>query len=431
MPAYESKRDEVEKELYPAVSNWYNNYHRRSGSFTRSSNADPLTSTILACGDSFASVLCPQQGAVADSQYEYKPAFPDDVKHRYSMPTDHSDDRFPRSSTAPAALTMPAKTSATVSLSSLSTTKHEESRFPPFHAEQREPSIGNRSSSFIAKSENKDFPADNSLTRLKQTGSLLDDDSEEDIRHELQTSSDDGRGKCKHRDLRISTETDKSVELAPKPKSRRPRFGNSRMQREEEEEVVVQEEKSSEASGGTISHNLRSESDYDLQRALFLSGLGVHLENNRHPSDVSMAEIPDTNEPFAPPGARKRNKDELSIGLLSQYHHEGFDALRNNGRVIVSKIPTWQGRVPDSTNGCTVIAPLLCIHHFHNSSQIPDNGLEDKIILTVIDDETPNILPMVRKRLGLVKDAFLIPADSHEMLMEEQLMCPEQFYVSS
>ena len=437
LPTYESKRNEVEKELHPAASNGYNNTnHRRSSSFARSSNADPLTSTILACGDSFASVFCPQQGAVIESQHET--AFPGDVLPSYSTPTD--DGRFPRSSTPP----VTAKTPSTGSLSSSSTNKHDECKFPPFPTEEREPSFENRSSSFISKQvENKDFPADNSLTRLKQTGSLLDDDNEGSIRCELQTSLDDGTGHYKHRDRPVSKDADKTVELAPKPKSGRPPLripptlktlwtaGVKYGFRREERYVAFQEEKSSAASCDTIFGHVREERDYDLQRALFLSGLGVQLENHRHPSDVSMSEFPDADAPFAPPGARKRSKDELSISLLSQYHHEDFDALRDNGRILVSTVPTWQGRVPDSTNGCTVIALLLCIHHFHNIGQIPDNGLSDQIILTVIDDETPNILPMVRKKLGLVKDAFLIPADSHEMLMEEQLMCPEQFHVSS
>jgi hypothetical protein len=113
--------------------------------------------------------------------------------------------------------------------------------------------------------------------------------------------------------------------------------------------------------------------------------------------------------------------------MLTDYYHEDFDVLRDTGRIIITQVPTWQGRVPDSTNGCTVIAPLLCIHHFHNEQMIPDPGLPDQIIVEVLDEETPNILPMVRKQLGLVQDAFLIPADAHESLMEQQYMSQEQF----
>jgi len=104
--------------------------------------------------------------------------------------------------------------------------------------------------------------------------------------------------------------------------------------------------------------------------------------------------------------------------------------------------------VPDSTNGCTVIAPLLCVHHFRNgnhddhhhdesdtSEKDTSDGdartrtrirtrirtshprcLSDRAIVDVIDRETPRILPAIRKRLGLAKHAFLVPHDAHESL---------------
>lgn len=175
--------------------------------------------------------------------------------------------------------------------------------------------------------------------------------------------------------------------------------------------------------------HVRRHSDYDLQRALFLSGLQVdlpeHWESTYSSTDLgSISE----QEPFAPPGAKKREQAAvLTVGMLSKCYHEDFDTLRNGGRVIVRRLPTYQGRIPGSTNGCTVIAPLLCIHHFLNESKNPDDGLPDEAIVQVIDEETPNILPLVRQNLGLVKDAFLIPADANESLMQQHYMCQEQF----
>jgi hypothetical protein len=183
----------------------------------------------------------------------------------------------------------------------------------------------------------------------------------------------------------------------------------------------------------------RTQSDYDLQRALFLSGLQVDLPGKDQQQQQFnqyqdyrelgvISESKDASEPFAPPGAKKRESSiGLSMEMLSDCYHEDFDALRDAGRVMVSQVPTYQGRVPDSTNGCAVIAPLLCIHHFINDNIIPDPGLTDQIIVEVLDEETPAILPIVRQTLGLVKDAFLIPVDAHESLMEQQYMCKEQF----
>lgn len=165
----------------------------------------------------------------------------------------------------------------------------------------------------------------------------------------------------------------------------------------------------------------RASSDYDLRRVLFLSGLDVHF-NDSEQADNSSSVTPDV-----PPGAKKRESAGVSIGILSTFYHEDFDALRSRGRVLTRQLPTYQGRVPGSVNGCTIIAPLLCIHHFLYESSIPDAGLPDQAIVQVIDEETPNILPIVRQSLGLVKDAFLIPADAHESLISQQYMCHEQF----
>ena len=165
----------------------------------------------------------------------------------------------------------------------------------------------------------------------------------------------------------------------------------------------------------------RMTSDYDLRRVLFISGLDIHFNDTDNAASSSSA------TPMAPTGAKKRESAGVSIEILSTCYHEDFDALRTSGRILTRQLPTYQGRVPGSVNGCTIIAPLLCIHHFLYNSSIPDPGLPDHAIVQVIDEETPNILPMVRESLGLVKDAFLIPADAHDCLISEQYMCHEQF----
>ena len=175
---------------------------------------------------------------------------------------------------------------------------------------------------------------------------------------------------------------------------------------------------------------VRAQSDYDLQRALFISGLQVELPGLGESalSSVEMGSISEQ-EPFAPPGAKKREETSpgLTTDLLSSCYHEDFDTLRNKGRVSIWRLPTYQGRIPGSTNGCTIIAPLLCIHHFVNENTDPDAGLPDQTVVQVIDDEAPTILPIVRQNLGLVKNAFLIPVDAHESLMQQNYMCQEQF----
>lgn len=219
--------------------------------------------------------------------------------------------------------------------------------------------------------------------------------------------------------------------------------------------------------------HLRKQSSIDLERALYLSGLEVMTDsrqqgragvmvssdNEKDGADSTVGdELRDDVPPVyyhgdsgmadsffsdesstipTPAGAtRRQTSTGVSVEILRGCYHEDFDALRTIGRIVITQIPTYQGRVIGSTNGCTVIAPLMCIHHFHNDeidaksknvNFVPDPELSDQILVEVIDEETPNILPTVRKNLGLQHDAFLIPSDAHESLMDQQYMCPEQF----
>jgi hypothetical protein len=87
-----------------------------------------------------------------------------------------------------------------------------------------------------------------------------------------------------------------------------------------------------------------------------------------------------------------------------------------------------QGRVPESTNGCAVIAPLVCIHHLLNDdSHVSNDFLPDFEIQQVIDIETPSILKSIRQQLRLSDHAFLIPSDVHDYLLAQGQLCQSQF----
>ena len=137
---------------------------------------------------------------------------------------------------------------------------------------------------------------------------------------------------------------------------------------------------------------------------------------------------------------RRMTKSQLETRTLHTLYQEDFVSLWDNGRIRVTHVDTYQGKKVGSVNGCTVIAPLLCIHHFINVSESPGNhvgqgqrqrqndpGLPDETILTVIDEEVPSILPQVREDLGVLPDAFLIPSDSHDYLIKNQLLSQQQF----
>ena len=84
---------------------------------------------------------------------------------------------------------------------------------------------------------------------------------------------------------------------------------------------------------------------------------------------------------------------------------------------------TFQGKYPSSTNGCTVIAPLLVMHHLFGDG----HGIADAKIDEVIDKEAAAILPQVRSQLGLTKDALIIPSDVHDYMIKEGYFNQDQF----
>ena len=196
--------------------------------------------------------------------------------------------------------------------------------------------------------------------------------------------------------------------------------------------------------------HVRTQSEMDLQRALFLSGLQVqpqyqpsssYFQNNLDSITEQQQHPSSTVQP--PPGRHvKRKSSVLPVDLLISCYQDDFVSLvKNSGRIQLSHIPTYQGRVPGSINGCTVIAPLLCIHHFTHdhtststsasttsgSSIIPDQGLSNDEIQHVLDEEVPSLLPALREQLGVAPQAFLIPSDAHDALLGQNYLGSDQF----
>ena len=185
---------------------------------------------------------------------------------------------------------------------------------------------------------------------------------------------------------------------------------------------------------------------------------------------------------------RNNPQTTIPISSLIQCYLEDFDHLLNLGKVTIHHLKTGQGKNNfDGINGCTVIAPLIAMCHCmdrsdklsldsfstleklqvlqikenygtlnshedyvvvspdlsrpqsktfstenlssssSNLSQISNNDiLSDIIIEDIIDIHAPKILPIVRKELGLTKDALIIPADVHDFLIERSFLQPMQ-----
>jgi hypothetical protein len=159
-----------------------------------------------------------------------------------------------------------------------------------------------------------------------------------------------------------------------------------------------------------------------LDKALYLSGLELSCvpesdyQDLRRSGDVSLTDKQELQRGHTPP----------HWATISSLYREDFDYFRECGRIRVSYANTHQGRLPGSTNGCTVISPLLCIHHLLNDDH-PDPGLPDSVIDDVIDAECPAILRELRGKLHLSSQALLIPSDAHDYLIDNGQLSREQF----
>ena len=200
-------------------------------------------------------------------------------------------------------------------------------------------------------------------------------------------------------------------------------------------------------SGGVIHENRTDDDQWMLEHALKESEremerlqmveaqqiLEACQQSEKQQQDQALQQYADFHVPAAPQLQRRMTKTRLEIETLHMLYHEDFVSLWNSGRVRVTHVDTYQGKNPGSTNGCTVIAPLLCIHHFFNLSESTssgrgdDPGLPDETVKVVIDEEVPSILPKVREELGVAKDAFLIPSDAHDYLLQNQFLSQNQF----
>eukprot|EP00804_Cyclotella_cryptica_P026791 CCRYP_007985-RA/>CCRYP_007985-RA protein AED:0.14 eAED:0.32 QI:0/0/0/1/0.5/0.33/3/0/732 len=122
-----------------------------------------------------------------------------------------------------------------------------------------------------------------------------------------------------------------------------------------------------------------------------------------------------------------------NISAQTKLYAQKFHSLVESEKVHVRFLDTYQGRIPGSTNGCTVIAPLTCIQYFitpesnTHSSHAWNHGLPDEHIHQVIDVHAPTILSNVRSKLNLAPDSFIIPSDVHDHLLQVGLLSPTSF----
>lgn len=106
--------------------------------------------------------------------------------------------------------------------------------------------------------------------------------------------------------------------------------------------------------------------------------------------------------------------------LKAETERQWQEMLRT-GRAHIDYLGTYQGirqGAGDSTNGCTVIAPLIGYRHLKwTNPKLPNSHIEH-----VIDKDCPPILSQIRRKFSLPNGSFVVPADVHDYLFEQKLL---------
>ena len=113
--------------------------------------------------------------------------------------------------------------------------------------------------------------------------------------------------------------------------------------------------------------------------------------------------------------------------LKQEFSDEWINTLNNKNNADVFALETHQGKVRDrngldSTNGCSVIAPLIATAHVRSSG-----GVSDDAIAQIIDNIAPQLLHVIRAKLGLGPNSLIIPSDVHDHLFDKKIISPESF----
>ena len=126
------------------------------------------------------------------------------------------------------------------------------------------------------------------------------------------------------------------------------------------------------------------------------------------------------------PLPRKEKAPKItSMRQLQSYYKEVYQKCQQNGKITIQSIDTYQGRLSESTNGCTVISALVAAQHLEDPT--PGTCISNGMIQQVIDQRCGPILRTIRRKLGLGGHALIIPSDVHDHLVDAKILHQEHF----
>lgn len=113
---------------------------------------------------------------------------------------------------------------------------------------------------------------------------------------------------------------------------------------------------------------------------------------------------------------------QLPIRQRIEYALAKHRKYRQEGKIQVSPLRTYQGRINGSINGCTVISACVVSKHMETHG-----GVNDSQIQSVIDSECVPLLRAIRKKVGLGGTSLIIPSDVHDYLVDYKLLYQHKF----
>lgn len=125
--------------------------------------------------------------------------------------------------------------------------------------------------------------------------------------------------------------------------------------------------------------------------------------------------------PPPPPVPNNYNRAPTTMFQLREEWKQDCLRRQSAGRITVATIPTYQGRVDDSINGCAVIAALCAAWHLRSGR------LDVGTIVNVIDKQCGPLLRQIRSKVNLGMHSCVAPSDVHDHLTELKILKEEQF----
>jgi len=117
-----------------------------------------------------------------------------------------------------------------------------------------------------------------------------------------------------------------------------------------------------------------------------------------------------------------QKKEKATMRTIKSQIRKEHQQLMGSNRIDVMNLSTYQGRIPQSTNGCAVISPLVVSRHLRSRSAVGDDE-----IVEVIDKQCGPLLREIRGKLKLGGAALIIPSDVHDHLVDKKLLSQDAF----